>query len=49
MRYIAHKFVIHKNEVHGEGVWVILFCNNLSANLDPEAKQIFGGKKVFLQ
>ena len=48
IRNISQKFVSHKNEVHGEGFWVIMFCDNLSAHLDPEAKQIFGSNKVFL-
>ena len=42
MRDIDRRFVEHKNEVHDEGFWVIVFCDNLSAHLDPEAKQIFG-------
>ena len=25
-----------------------MFCDNLSAHLDPEVKQIFGSNKVFL-
>ena len=45
---LDRKLVIHKNEVHGEGVWVIMFCDNLIAHLDPEAKQIFGFNKVLL-
>ena len=45
MRDIDRRFVEHKNEVHDEGFWVIMFCNNLSAHLDPEVKQIFGVKK----
>ena len=28
MRELARKFVAHKNEAHGENVWVILFCDN---------------------
>ena len=41
MRDIARKFFAHKNEVHGEGVWLIIFCDNLSAHLDPEAKNLW--------
>ena len=37
VRDIARKFVTQKNEVHGEGVF-IMFCDNLSAQIDPEAK-----------
>ena len=48
MRYIAREFVAHKNEVHCEGVWVVMFRHNLSAHLDLEVKQIFGVEKVFL-
>ena len=33
-RYLAYKLVAHNNEVHGEGFWVITFCNDLSAHLD---------------
>ena len=48
MIYLACKFAANKNAVHGEGVWAIIFCDNPSANLDPEVKQIFGSNKVFL-
>ena len=48
MIYFDRKFVAHKNEVHGERVWIITSCNNLSVHLDPEVKQIFGSNKVFL-
>ena len=34
--------------MHGEDVWVILFCDNLSAHLDQEVKTIFGNGKVLL-
>ena len=47
-RFHARNFVAHKNEVHVEGVWVIMFCDNLITHLDPEVKQIFGSNKVFL-
>ena len=46
MRDLAQKFVAQKNEVQGEGVWIIMFCDNLSAKFDPEVKQIFGSNKV---
>ena len=45
MRDISQKFVAHKNEVHGEGVWVIMFCDNLSAHLDHDAKQTYSFHK----
>jgi len=48
MRQLAHRFVAHKKEVHGEDVWVLLFCDNLKAHLDQEVKQIFGDGKVLL-
>jgi hypothetical protein len=48
MRQLAHLFVAHKKEVHGEDVWVLLFCDNLKAHLDQEVKQIFGDGKVLL-
>ena len=48
MRQLAHCFVAHKQEVHGEDVWVLLFCDNLKAHLDQEVKQIFGQGKVLL-
>ena len=46
MRDLARKFFAHKNELHGEGVWIIVFCDNLSEHLDPEVKQIFVRNKV---
>ena len=48
MKDLAVKFVNHKNEVHGVDKWVILFCDNLSAHLDEEVRNIFGDAKVFL-
>ena len=48
MRNLAERFVMEKNRVHGEDVWVILFCDNLSAHLDQEVKTIFGNGKVVL-
>ena len=45
---IDRKLVAHKNEVCGEGVWVIMFCDNISAHLYPEVKKIFGINMVFL-
>ena len=46
--YIFSEVFAHNNEVHGEGVLVIMFCNNLSARLDTEVKTIFGINKIFL-
>ena len=48
MIQLAEKFVRHKNEMHGEDVWVILYCDNLRAHLATEVKRIFGEGKVFL-
>ena len=48
MRDLATKFVQFKNKTHGESTWVLLFCDNLSAHLDEEVKEIFGNGKVFL-
>ena len=48
MLEIARRFVEHKIEVHGEDVWVILFCDNLKAHIHPAVKEIFGNAKVFL-
>ena len=45
---LAKKFVEHKVSKHGLDVWVIAFCDNLSAHLDPEVKCIFGDSNVFL-
>ena len=47
MRELAHSFVSHKTSAHGDK-WVILFCDNLSAHLDTEVREIFGAGKVFL-
>ena len=33
MRDLATRFVEKKNAKHGEDVWVLLFCDNLSAHL----------------
>ena len=46
MRDLARKFFAHKHELHGEGDWIIVFCDNLSEQLDPEVKQIFVRNKV---
>ena len=46
MRYLSRRFFKHKVAVSGEDVWVILFCDNLSAHLDEELKKIFGERKV---
>lgn len=48
MLEIAKKFVRRKIAKHGEDVWVILFCDNLSAHCDPDVRKIFGDNKVFL-
>ena len=49
MRNLAERFVVVKNGVHGEDIWVLLFCDNLSAYLDQEVKTIFGNHgKVLL-
>ena len=45
---MAEKIVEHKTEVHGQDTWVLFFCDNLSAHLDEEVKEIFGNRKVFL-
>ena len=38
MRNLVERFIKEKNRVRGEDVWVILFCDNLSAHLDLEVK-----------
>ena len=48
MREIAEKFVRRKIKKHGANTWVLLFCDNLSAHLDDNVKEIFGKGKVFL-
>ena len=48
MRDLARRFYEHKVAVHGEDVWVILFCDNLSAHLDEKVKNIIGERKLFL-
>ena len=48
MRDLATRFVEKKNAKHGEDVWVLLFCDNLSAHLDEEVKRTFGNAKVLL-
>ena len=48
MKDLAVRFVRHKQEVHGDNVWVILCCDNLSAHLDADVREIFGQGKVFL-
>ena len=48
IRDLDQNSVAHNNEVHGEGFWVIVFCDNLSAHLGYEVKQIFESNKVFL-
>ena len=48
MRGLARLYVEHKVSDSGEDVWVILFCENQSAHLDEELKNIFGERKVFL-
>ena len=48
MKDLAIRFVDHKKKVHGEDLWVILFCDNLSAHLDDDVREIFGNGKVFL-
>ena len=44
----AHHFFAHKKEVHGEDVWVLLFCDNQKVHLDQEVKQSSGQHKVLL-
>ena len=34
MRNLAERFVMEKNRVHGEDVWVLLFRDNLSLYLN---------------
>ena len=48
MREMATRFVEFKIEKHGHNTWIILFCDNLSAHLDDEVKEIFSAGKVFL-
>ena len=48
IRDLDQNSVAHNNEVHGEGFWVIVFCDNLSAHLGYDVKQIFESNKVFL-
>mmetsp|Transcript_15361 Transcript_15361/g.28931 ORF Transcript_15361/g.28931 Transcript_15361/m.28931 type:complete len:660 (+) Transcript_15361:59-2038(+) len=48
MKDIAHHFVAEKINKHGLDVWVILFCDNLSAHLNADVKDIFARGKVFL-
>ena len=38
-RDFAEKFVEHKKGKHGENIWVLLFCDNLSAHLDDQMKK----------
>ena len=42
---LANKFVEHKVSKHGRDVWVIAFCDNLSAHLDTEVKHILATQK----
>eukprot|EP00957_Ditylum_brightwellii_P114158 8703076-Ditylum_brightwellii.AAC.1 len=48
MKDIARKFIRHKIDFHEEGIWVILFCNNLVACIDDSVRQIFEDAQVFL-
>ena len=48
MRNLAMRFVDLKTLKHGANTWVILFCDNFSAHLDEEVREIFGNAKVFL-
>ena len=45
---LSRHFFKGKVAVHGEDLWVILFCDNLSPYLDEEVNKIFGEIKVFL-
>ena len=47
IRNLARRFVENKVAVHGEDVWLIIFCENISAHLYEEVKIIFGEIKVF--
>ena len=47
MVQIAKDFVEHVRRVHGD-LWVLLFCDNLNAHLNPEVKRIFYEGKVFI-
>ena len=47
MKALAKVFVLHVRGIHGDS-WVLLFCNNLSAHVDSEVKQIFLDGKVFI-
>ena len=47
MRDLVRRFVEHKIAVHGEDLWVILFCDNISAHLDKEVNNIFGERNLF--
>ena len=42
MRDLARKFFAYNIEVHGEGVWFIMFLDNPIAQLYPEVKQFLG-------
>lgn len=44
---LANKFVSFKKKKHGDD-WIVLFCDNLSAHLAPEVKEIFGSNQVLL-
>ena len=48
VRDLAKSFVQKKNEKHGDNVWVLLFCDNISAHLDADVKRIFGDRKILL-
>ena len=42
MKYISKNFAEQKNAVRGEDVWVIFFCDRLSAHMAEDLKTIFG-------
>lgn len=48
IRDIAKKIAEQKKEVYSKDIWVLLFCDNLSAHLDPEVKRTFGDEEVLL-
>ena len=48
VRELAERFVAENNLKHGENVWIILLCDNISARLDEEVRRIFGDANVLL-
>ena len=42
------KILKHNNEFHGEGVWVLIYCDKLRAHVAADVKQIFGENKLLI-